>query len=77
MAALAPPENCAGGTDIEVGRVPLVKTPAVEELFADTPRPEAEGIYCIVLVRVSVEVHEDAGAVADTATADAFDADDT
>jgi hypothetical protein len=76
MAELAPPEKMAGEADVEVGRVPLVKTTAVAELFADTASPEAEGAYCSVLVRVSREVYEDAGAVVDTATDDADETSD-
>jgi hypothetical protein len=76
VAELAPPEKMAGGADVEVGRVPLVKTAAVEELLTDKPSPEAEGAYCSVLVRVSSEVYEDASAVANTATDDTDDASD-
>jgi hypothetical protein len=53
--------------------VPLLKTPTVEELFADTPRPEAEGATCSVLVSGSCEVTEGAGVVADTAADDTSD----
>jgi hypothetical protein len=51
----------------------LLKTPTVEELFADTPRPEAEGATCSVLVSGSCEVTEGAGVVADTAADDTSD----
>jgi hypothetical protein len=63
--------NVAAGAFVGVPIVPLLKTAAVEELFADTPRPEAEGANCSVLVSGSCEVTEGAGVVADT------DADET